>query len=114
MKGYNQVRGFLVNPRVLVWLLIFIFIMNALDAFFTLGWVNFHLAKELNPVMAYLLERGSVLFLLVKITIVSLAVTILYYRRNSRLAQFLIWPTSFLYLAINMWHMYNLVKIFLL
>ena len=114
MRHRGRIFDFIYDPRYFIWLLAFIFIANFSDAYFTQKWIELKLAKELNPVMAYLLEEGPGLFVFVKMIIVSLALFILYLRRHSKLAQLLVWPTAILYLLVNVWHGINWVKIYLL
>ncbi len=60
---------------------------NALDAAFTLCAIDFGDATEANPLMAVLLNRGTVEFVVVKHLIVSLGLIVLWRLRRRPLAR---------------------------
>jgi len=72
-------------------------VLNLLDAFFTLGWVETGLATEANPVMAEAIEHGPAVFFLSKIFLVTLAVLLLWRNRERITARLAIVPVAALY-----------------
>ena len=56
--------------RWLRWALLTIFILNVLDGWFTILWIQQGLATEANPVMAYLLHIHPGVFMLGKLGMV--------------------------------------------
>jgi len=57
-------------------------VFNLVDAVLTLIWILTGHAIEANPLMASALDFGPVIFMLTKITVVSLGLTILWIRRK--------------------------------
>ncbi len=65
----------------LTFIVIAIMILTLLDAFFTLILIN-HGARELNPIMGFLLSKGEWTFLLGKYLLTALCITILIIHKN--------------------------------
>ncbi len=61
-------------------------ILNLLDAVFTLFWVSTGLAKETNVLLQNLVSEDPVLFVVVKISLVSLGSFLLWRRRRRPVA----------------------------
>lgn len=74
------------HPRWLGRSLQWTVVLNGADAAFTLLFVGLGLATEANPLMADLLERSPLAFVLVKIVLVSLSVGLLWRLREHRTA----------------------------
>lgn len=55
-----------------------LFVLNWFDAQLTLVWVRLNVATEGNALMAQLLDRGDVSFLVIKLTVGAAAAYILY------------------------------------
>lgn len=53
-------------------------ILNAVDALFTVFWVEVGLAVEANPLMEVVMNQSPVLFALAKITLVNASVFLLW------------------------------------
>lgn len=64
---------------------------NALDAALTLCAVEFGDATEANPLMAFLLARGTLEFVIVKHLLVSLGLLLLWRLRKRPLARAAVW-----------------------
>lgn len=64
-----------------------LFILNFLDAVFTIYWVRNGLATEANHLMAGLLDMGNTPFLTVKLAIGAVTAFVLYRWKDKRLAQ---------------------------
>jgi len=67
--------------RWLWWMLSAVIVLNVVDAIFTIGWVESGLAREANPLMAILMEQ-PILFICIKLALVSLGVVLLWLRRQ--------------------------------
>ena len=93
------------KPGVFYSLLFFIVIANAFDAICTISWVQAGVAVEANPLMAFLLDQSAALFFCVKMSVVILAVGILYSRRHDRLAKALVIPVVLVYAVILVMHL---------
>ena len=93
------------SQRVFYASLLFIVAANAFDAVCTIGWVNAGLAIEANPLMAFLLEKSTLLFFLVKMSVVLAAVWILYNRRHAKLTRFLVVPVALVYVVVIAIHL---------
>ena len=65
--------------------LLFINCANAIDAVATLTWVKAHIAQELNPLMAMLIEYSPMLFMSVKLAILPVLSIFLWQYRHRRL-----------------------------
>ena len=87
------------------WALVSLVIMNFLDAVFTLYWVEAGLATELNPIMAEALYMGPWVFVLVKLGLVSLAISLLWIRRDNKIAQMLVPPLTLIYCCVVSVHL---------
>jgi hypothetical protein len=62
-------------PENLLVLVSAVLVLSATDALLTLYLLN-HGAHEVNPVMAYFLEKGPMIFMLVKYMLTAIGVTI--------------------------------------
>ena len=61
-------------------------ILNLLDAIFTLGYLQLGAAEEANPFMEVLTSNGPIGFMVVKLGLVSLCVTLLWRLQHHRAA----------------------------
>jgi hypothetical protein len=95
----------IVKYRIFYAALLFIVAANAFDAVCTIGWVNAGLAIEANPLMAYLIEKSTLLFFVVKMIVVLTAVWILYLRRQARLTRCLVIPVAVVYVIVLAIHL---------
>ena len=77
-----------------------ILVMNLLDAVFTLIWVEGGIAEELNPIMVEALSLGPAMFMFLKLTLVSLAVWLLWNRRQKKVARILVPPLALVYCSV--------------
>lgn len=64
-----------------------LFLFNLIDAFLTVLWINSGIATEANPLMAAAMSYGMSFFVLIKITMVSLAIAILWKTRKNKLSK---------------------------
>ena len=63
-------------------------VLNLLDAVLTLIWVQLGVATEANLLLHGVLERSAVLFMVVKLALVSLGIVLLWRQRAHPLAVF--------------------------
>ena len=82
-----------------------VLVLNLLDAIFTTYWVGAGLAREANPLMADLIERSPVLFVLCKTSLVALGSLFLWWRRNHRFAVVGIFGIFVVYYGILLFHL---------
>lgn len=79
-------------------------VLNQLDAVFTLLWVNLGVAREANLLWANLVDELPVVFMSMKLLIVSAGITVLYRLREHRLAHVGLRLCACAYLAVSAWH----------
>ncbi len=84
-------------------LLIAIFLLNLLDAGFTLVYLS-RGGTEANPAMAHLLEIGPYAFLAQKCAIVALWLLFLTVHKNFRVARYGLWSLLALYAGVLAYH----------
>ena len=63
-------------------------LLNLVDAVLTLFWVHLGIAREANLLLEGVLQRSAVLFMVVKMALVSLGLVFLWRHRERRLAVF--------------------------
>ena len=91
----NAVRAVDVTP-----FLGFLFIANIIDAALSLQWIKMNVAEEANPLMAYLIDLAPRLFLIVKISLITLSCIILWRFSNHTGAKIFALLAAILYAAI--------------
>ena len=92
-------------------LFILLLVLSALsiaDSYFTLSLIKENLAVEINPIMAFFLERGSTPFVLSKYLITTIPLFILCICKNRPITRLLVVSIVFIYLFIIM-HELNLM-----
>jgi hypothetical protein len=72
---------------VVSWALAMVLVLNLLDAVATLMWIEMGVAAEANVLLVDLVDRGAMPFMLVKLTLVSLGVLLLWRQRSRWLAR---------------------------
>lgn len=83
----------------------FILILNVADAIFTLLYTGFGLAVEGNPLMDQAMAQGPVLFMAVKLALVSGGVFVLLQLRQRRAAVFAIAGGAVAYAFLCVYHL---------
>ena len=86
-----------------VGLLVLILVLNLLDAFFTLQWIQ-RGGAEANPFMAYMLELGDGFFLAQKCFVVGIWLIVLTVHKNFRLAQIGLYSLAAIYALLLVGH----------
>ena len=81
------------------------FVLNILDAFLTLRWLQLG-GTEGNPLMDSLLRSGDLLFLAQKCFVVGALLVVLIVHRNFGLARFGLWALFGIYAAIFVYHLF--------
>jgi hypothetical protein len=82
-----------------------ILVLNLLDGAFTMIWVLSGQAREANPLMAGVIQESPVVFMVAKLTLVSLGVLILWRHRVRRLAAAAILGVVVCYSVIVLQHL---------
>jgi len=85
-------------------------VMNLIDAFATMAWVELKFAEEANPLMAWALEYDIRVFILVKVSLVILGVLLLWRLRSYRITRILTVPVFLLYSYIVLVHIFIFVN----
>lgn len=96
------------RPNHLRWLeglIAALLVLNLLDAVFTLLWVRLGLAEEANHLLRKLVEEHAILFMIVKISLVSLGSLLLWRRRHRPAAVIAIFTAFVVYYAILLYHL---------
>jgi hypothetical protein len=82
-----------------------ILILNRLDGILTLVWVDFFSAGEANPLLSDLVHSSAVLFMGVKLTLVSLGTLFLWRYRSNPLAVTSLFLAFFSYYWVLLIHL---------
>jgi len=82
-----------------------LFVLNLADGMFTLLWVRLGLATEANHLLRELVEQHAILFMTVKIGLVSLGSLILWSRRQRPTAVVAIFTAFVVYYAVLLYHL---------
>ena len=80
-------------------------VLNLLDGIFTLIWIEHFGATELNILMKDLVENSPLLFMLVKLTLVSLGTLFLWRQRSNWLAVVSLFVAFFSYFWVLLVHL---------
>jgi hypothetical protein len=83
-----------------------ILVLNLLDGIFTLLWVEYFDARELNVLLSDLVHDNALLFMVVKLTLVSLGTLFLWRNRNNFLAVVSIFVAFFGYYLVLLLHLH--------
>jgi hypothetical protein len=86
-------------------MLMSILVLNVLDAFYTLRWLQIG-GREANPLMNWLLELGDAAFLIQKCVVVGLWLIVLTVHKNFRIARMGLWSLLILYSALLLYHFF--------
>ena len=82
-----------------------VFLLNILDAFFTLRWLEMG-GGEGNPIMEALIKSSDLMFLFQKCVVVGLWLLILVIHKNFRIARTGLWGAFILYACILVYHFF--------
>mgnify|MGYP001343867334 FL=1 len=92
-------------------LILGIFSLSALDAFFTLMWIKSGLAVEANPFLKDLIEHGDFSFLATKISLTGLGCLFLEsVKDKSKFAKIAIISLFAVYIFLTAYHMYGALQ----
>jgi Domain of unknown function (DUF5658) len=84
---------------------VLLLVLNLLDGLFTLTFLQMDVAEELNPLMRVAYEHSPLSFMAVKVTIVSLGLTLLCLHRSLKISQRAIQAGAALYCVIDVYHL---------
>jgi hypothetical protein len=90
-----------------------ILVLNLIDGVLTLIWVDYFQAQEANVVMRDLVHRSGLLFMVVKLTLVSLGTLFLWRQRSNPLAVISLFIAFFSYYLVLLIHLENSSVLFL-
>jgi len=100
-----------MSTRRLTWFAGAIVILNLLDAVFTLLYTNTGLATEGNPMMQGPLAASPVLFMMAKLSLVSLCVFLLWRLGQRRSAMIGLAGTTAMYVLLLGYHLTAVPKL---
>ena len=90
-----------------------VLLLNLLDGVFTLIWVEHFGATEKNIMLSELVHSNAVMFMLVKLTLVSLGILFLWRNRSNPLAVICLFFSFFTYYLILLFHIQYSATVFL-
>jgi uncharacterized membrane protein len=90
-----------------------IFVLNTLDGILTIFWVETGRAEEANPLMEHVLSASPGLFMILKLSLVALGLTLLWRLRKNRFSFFSSHLILACYSGIIFYHFYGLQLFFL-
>jgi len=96
MLGMERVGPFVVASVIVV--------LNQLDGLLTLLWVNLGIAEEANLLWAAMVNELPLLFMTLKLAVVSVGIAVLYGLRSHRLALAGLRLCACAYVAVSAWH----------
>ena len=91
--------------------LILLMVFNIIDALYTLMWIQNGLAVEANPIMNSALSMGPGTFLIVKVLMVTLGLTLLWRLRASSFARIALIIPALFYSAIIGTHIAHSIRL---
>ena len=94
----------LINEQVLKVLLICLFLLNVIDAYATVYWIEEGLAYEKNPIMQEWLNLGPIVFIYIKLFVGSLAIIYLWTVRKRQITQILTMFVTLVYVYVFILH----------
>lgn len=95
------------TPQHFRWLkgiVVTVILMNVIDASMTITWVEAGLATEANPMMEVLLSTHPVLFMMTKLALVFLGITLLWRHRERPMAVVAIFILFMVYYGVMLIH----------
>ncbi len=93
--------------RAVRWAAFLVIVLNMLDAVWTLAFIRAGVASEGNPLMDQALSHGPLLFMLAKLSLVSLSVLLLWRLRHRRAATVGLFSAAMTYVVICGYHASN-------
>lgn len=88
-------------------------VLNLIDGVFTLIWVEYFGAVERNVMLVDLVQTSALLFMLTKLTLVSLGTLFLWRNRNNPLAVICLFVAFFSYYLVLLLHLQYSATVFL-
>jgi len=90
-----------------------VLLLNLLDGVFTLIWVEYFDAGEMNVMLSDLVHSSALLFMLTELTLVSLGTLFLWRNRNNALAVISLFFAFFSYYLVLLFHLQYSSTVFL-
>ncbi|MGD2123668.1 MAG: DUF5658 family protein [Gemmatimonadota bacterium] len=112
-RGRGLVIGTPEHFRWLYSIAKWVLLLNLLDGVFTLIWVEHFGATEKNIMMSDLVHSSALMFMLVKLTLVSLGVLFLWRNRSNPLAVICLFVSFFTYYLVLLFHIQYSARVFL-
>ena len=113
----NRNRGLVIGTdehfRWLYGIAKWVLLLNLLDGIFTLIWVEHFNATEMNVMLSDMVHSSALLFMLTKLTLVSLGTLFLWRNRNRSLAVISLFVAFFSYYLVLLFHLQYSSTVFL-
>lgn len=106
--------AYLTSERGCIKLLKILLIMNLWDAIATSFWVMSGYAIENNPLMSSLIDSSPSAFILLKTSLVTLCIYLLWRLRSVRSSRIFVIPVFILYGYVSLVHISAIFKLFYL
>ncbi|MBT8398696.1 MAG: hypothetical protein HKO65_00530 [Gemmatimonadetes bacterium] len=90
-----------------------VLLLNLLDGVFTLIWVEYFGAGEKNVMLSDLVHTSALMFMLVKLTLVSLGILFLWRNRSNAFAVICLFFAFFSYYLVLLFHIQYSATVFL-
>jgi uncharacterized membrane protein len=105
VRGWTLPVGTAEQFRWLSHITKWVLVLNLLDGVFTLVWVEHFGAREMNVMMSDLVHTNGLLFMLVKLALVSLGTLFLWRNRSNPLAVASLFLAFFCYYLVLLFHL---------
>jgi hypothetical protein len=86
-------------------------VFNVIDAFYTLMWIQSGLAVEANPLMNSALSMGPGVFVIIKMTMVTLGLALLWRRRENKFARIAVLLPAVFYAVVVGSHIAHSIRL---
>lgn len=113
VRGNLSAIGTKQHFRWLYGIVRWLVVLNLLDGLFTIVWVKYFYADEYNVMLRDLARGDQVLFMVVKLTLVSLGVVYLWRNRNHPLAVVAIFLAFLAYYLVLLYHLQYTTRVLL-
>jgi hypothetical protein len=109
---WSKVGAFLTDPKVVLFVLIGVFVLNLFDAGMSWWFVGMGYAYEANPLMAALMSISFYLFFVVKVLLGSFLMAMCINRVHLRSIQLACWILFAIYSFICLHHVVGTILFF--
>jgi hypothetical protein len=105
LVGKMYKGGALAKPQEQLWSPALLLLLNLLDGFFTLMFLQLKVAEEANPLMKMAYNHSPLAFMLLKLAVVHAGVALLWANRETKVARTAMNAGVLLYAVIVAYHL---------